>query len=195
MLAQEHAPKWKPSGPTAATAMQVSLCPKQVVLADCIPTKETTLGSLNSLPQGRPQARPGPGGAGQQHLPPPRAPDLGEGQKAPGGPDMADEGPEPLSEEPLPEEATPTVQLTKPGVRLRRATGQEGGQVSGAASARTRAGPKLQAQGPGREEPQRELLGSPRGTQQNSHPLTQTQEHAEPHMAPEGAQRAGPTAT
>lgn len=108
MLAQEHAPKWKPSGPTAATAMQVSLCPKQVVLADCIPTKETTLGSLNSLPKGRPQARPGPGGAGQQHLPPPGAPDLGEGQTAPGGPDTADEGPEPLSEEPLPEKATPT---------------------------------------------------------------------------------------
>lgn len=83
MLAQEHSPKWKPSGPTAATAMQVSLCPKQVVLADCIPTKEVTLGSLNSLPKGRHQARPGPGGAGQQHLPPPGEPDLGEGQTAP----------------------------------------------------------------------------------------------------------------
>lgn len=53
---------------------------------------------------------------------------------------------------PLQEEVTPTVQLTKPGERLRGDTGQEGGQVSGVASAHTGAGPKLQAQGQGREE-------------------------------------------
>lgn len=96
---------------------------------DGIPTKETTRGSLNSPPKGRPQARPGPGGDAQQPLPHPAAPDLGESQTQPPGARHCWRGARAtVCEEPLTEEATPTVQLTNPGVRLRRDMGR-GGRV------------------------------------------------------------------